>query len=197
MPTRKHLVLDEDVYNALLGRKDMTGLPISRVGNAILRSHIAAVSLQDLVGRKLVETGRISHAQYTEALHQASSELRRSFQPARAPVDFVEGGTMVSGSWQIENVFCSSDGSFQILECWARDSLQQPMRQHFHDADEYAIALDGRSLFVMSGLPSTLSKGNVLQVPAQANHSVTPLDRDSHLLMVTVPATPDYCGRLR
>ena len=104
---------------------------------------------------------------------------------------------MVSGSWEIENVSCSVDGSFQVLECWARDSLQQPMGQHFHDADEYVIALSGRSLIVMGGLPFTLAKGNMLQVPAQANHCVTPLDCDSHILMVTVPATREYCERLR
>lgn len=195
MPTQKHLVLDDDVYGALLGRKDLTGRPISRIGNSILRAHIAAAHLEDLIGKELVETGRISQDEYREVLHQALTELRRSFQPGRAPVEVSADGRMVSGSWEIENRFRSEDGSFQILECWARDSLQQPMGQHTHDADEYLIALNGSTLFVMSGLPFTLVKGNVLQVPARAEHSAVPLDSDCHLLAVTVPATVEYSAK--
>ena len=192
VPTRKHLVLEDDVYEALLGRKDLTGLPISRIGNSILRGHIAAVLLEDLVGKRLVENGRISQDEYREVLREATTELRRSFQPGRAPIEASADGRMVSGSWEIENLLRSGDGSFQILECWARDSLQQPMGQHFHDADEYVIALNGRSFFVMGGLPFTLTKGNMLQVPSGAVHSAIPLSADCHLLAVTVPATAEY-----
>lgn len=192
MPTQKHLVLDDDVYQALVGRKDMTGLPISRIGNSILRDHIAAVLLEDLVGKQLVEAGRISEDEYREILHRADSELRRTYQPGLAPVDVLGDGRMVSGSWEIENLLRASDDSFQVLECWARDSLQQPMGQHSHDSDEFIITLAGRTLFVLMGLPFTLVKGSVVQIPAGATHSGVPLDSDSHLLAVTVPATDEY-----
>lgn len=197
MPTRKHLVLEDDVYEALLGRKDMTGLPIGRIGNSILRTHIAAVLLEDLVGKRLVENGHISQDEYREVLREASIELRRSFQPGHIPVETVADGKLVSGSWEINNVFCSPDGSFQVLECWARDSLQQPMGQHSHHADEFFIALSGKALFVMSGLPLTLVPGNMIQVPAMAAHSAIPLTADCYLLAVTVPATADYSATLK
>ena len=192
VPTRKHLVLDDDVYEALVGRRDMTGLPIGRIGNSILRTHIAAVLLEDLVGKTLVETGRISQDEYSEVLHQASNELRRSFRPGHVPIETTVDGQLISGSWGISNVFSSPDGSFQILECWARDSLQRPMGQHSHDADEFFIALSGRALFVMRGLPFTLMPGNILQVPAGAEHSAVPLNAECHILAVTVPATAEY-----
>ena len=197
MPTRKHLVLEDDVYEALLGRKDLTGLPIGRIGNSILRGHIAAVLLEDLAGKRLVENGHISQDEYREVLREASTELRRSFQPGHVPIEAMADGQLVAGSWGIDNVFSSPDGSFQILECWARDSLQQPMEQHSHDAAEFFIALGGRSLFVMSGLPFTLVPGNMLQVPARAAHSAIPLTADCYLLAVTVPATADYSATLK
>jgi hypothetical protein len=62
----------------------MTGLPIGRIGNSILRTHIAAVLLNDLVGKKLVEAGRLSHAEYKDVLHQASEELHRISRPGHA-----------------------------------------------------------------------------------------------------------------
>lgn len=195
MPTTKHLVLDDDVYESLLGRKEMTGVPISRIGNSILRTHIAAALLEDLVASRLVKTGRLSHAEYREILRQASEELRHSYKPGLAPIEAIGESTMVAGSWMIESIFHSEDGSFHVLECWARDTLQQPIGQHSHDADEFVIALDGRSLFVMGGIPLTLAKGNVLQVPAGAVHSAVPLDAGCHLLMVTVPATSEYALR--
>ena len=192
VPTRKHLVLDDDVHEALVGRRDMTGLPISKIGNSILRAHIAAVLLEDLVGRALVERGRISQDEYSEVLRQASNELRRSFRPGHPPVEATADGELISGSWGVKSVFSSPDGAFQILECWARDSLQQPMGQHSHDADEFFIALSGRALFVMHGLPFTLMPGNTLQVPAGAAHSAVPLNAECHILAVTVPATAEY-----
>lgn len=192
MPQSKHLVLDDDVYEALVGRRDMTGMPISRIGNDILRTHISAVLLDDLIGKKLVEAGRLSHAEYRDVLHQASEELHRIFQPGHAPVEVTEDGTLVSGSWKLASVYRSDDSAFQLIECWARDALKQPMGQHSHSADEFFIAVGGRCLLVMEGFPFTLVKGNVLQVPAGATHSAVPLDTDCHLLVLTIPATPEY-----
>ncbi len=196
VPTRKHLVLDDDVYRALLDRREMTGLPISRLGNAILRSHIAAVLLEDLLGKKLVEAGRLSEGEYRDVLEQALGELRRSFLPGHVPVEVMANGRLISGSWVIQSLLCPSDGSFQLLECWARDSLQQPMEQHSHDADEYIISMSGRSHWVTGGVPVVLRKGNMLQIPAGAIHSATPLDPECHLLVATVPATPEYSSYL-
>ena len=197
MPTSKHLVLDNDVYEALLGRKEMTGEPIGRIGNSILRVHIAAALLEDLVGKKLVEAGRLSDAEYADVLHQASEELRRMFHPARVTVEVLKDGTMVAGSWRIQSLQRSEDGSFHLLECWARDALQRPMAQHVHDAHEFLVSMGGRCFVVMGGLPFTLTKGNMLQVPAGAAHSAVPLDAECHLLALTIPATAEYSPHLQ
>ncbi len=170
----------------------MTGLPIGKLGNAILRSHIASVHLEELLGKKLVESGRVDREEYQEILEGALRELRDAFTPGHAPVEITASGDMVSGSWEIQSLLRPSDGGFQILECWARDALQRPMAQHSHDADEYAIMLGGRSHWVISGTPIVLQKGNVLQIPAEAVHACLPLDRECHMLVVTVPATPEY-----
>jgi quercetin dioxygenase-like cupin family protein len=196
MPTTKHLVLDDDVYEALIGRRDMTGLPISRIGNSILRAHIAAVLLEDLLGEKLVESGRLSEGEYRDALEQALGELRRSFHPGHVSVEATANGRLIAGSWVIQSLLRPSDGSFQLLECWVRDSLQRPMEQHSHDADEYVISISGRSQWVTGGVPVVLRKGNMLQIPAGAIHSAVPLDPECHLLVATVPATPEYSARL-
>jgi mannose-6-phosphate isomerase-like protein (cupin superfamily) len=195
LPTSKHLVLDDDVYEALLGRRDLTGMPISKIGNGVLRSHIANVLLEDVVGQKLVETGHLSRAEYQDILHQAAEELRRTFQPKRVPVEVADDGTMVAGSLMIANIHRPEDGAFQLLECWARDTLQQPMGQHAHGADEFLVALSGRSLVVMGGFPFILTKRNMLQIPAGVIHSVVPLDSECHFLVLTVPATPEYAPR--
>lgn len=99
---------------------------------------------------------------------------------------------MVSGSWEIESVICPPDRAFHLLECWARDSLHQPMAQHTHTSDEYIVSLAGKALFILMGMPHTMVKGNVLQIPAGAAHSALPLDDDAHLLVLTVPAAEEY-----
>jgi mannose-6-phosphate isomerase-like protein (cupin superfamily) len=192
MPTRKHLVLEDDVYEALQGRKELSGLPLGKLGNAILRAHIASAFLENSVGQRLVEMGRVTAEEYRDILDQAARNLRRSFVPRMPPIERTGSGEMLAGSWSIQNVFAPPGGAFQILEAWARDSLQQAMGQHSHASDEYVIALGGKTLFVMSGAPCTLRKNGVFEVPAGVIHSATPLDADSHLVVVVIPAAPEY-----
>lgn len=195
MAPTKHLVLDEDVHKALIQRREMTGLPISHLGNAILRGHIAATLLENLLGQHLIDKGFISTEQYQEVLEQVDHDVRARFRPGIAPIEQSEDGKLISGSWEIENLFEDPMGSYQLLEVWTRDALQQPMSQHVHDADEYIISLGGRTLFIMSGVPFTLTKGNMLQIPSGAPHSAFPMSTDCHLLTMVMPAVPEYSPR--
>jgi mannose-6-phosphate isomerase-like protein (cupin superfamily) len=192
MPTRKHLVLEDDVYEALVGRTQLSGLPIGRLGNAILRAHIGSALLESFVCHRLVEMGRVTEDEYRGVLDEAAQTLRRSFLPVSPPVDRGEGEELISGSWAIQNVYSPPEGAYQLLEVWAKDNLQRPMGQHAHAADEYVIGISGKTMFVMNGIPCTLRPGGIFQIPSGSVHSATPLGADSHLLVLVVPAVPEY-----
>ena len=194
--SKKHLVLDEDVYAALVRRKRFLGTRIGAMGNSILRNHIADTHLKDLICRQLISSGRISEDDYNQALQEATAQIRRSWRRTSTviPVTHVSSGRMIAGSWEIEDITHPEDRTFQLLECWARDSRHQPMAEHSHEAEEYFVMLSGRALFIMQGQPITITKGNILQIPSNIPHTATPLDEDCHLLALTVPATVEYAA---
>ena len=195
MPKQKHLVLDNDVHEILKERKELTGSSIKEIGNSVLRTSIESVFLGDIVGRILAKKGKVSEDDYSRALEEASAELRQSQTNIRVPVEPTSKGTLIAGSLETRQLFRRSDGAFQILECWTRDSLKLPMQAHRHAADEFFIVLHGRIIITMSGTPYTLGSLNMLQVPADVIHSVKPLDPDCHFLAVLSPAVPEYFGR--
>ena len=194
MSTKKHLVLDDDVHEILKQRKELTGSSIREIGNSVLRTSVESVFLGDIVGRILVKEGKVSEDDYSRALNQASTELRRSQTNLRVPVETSSKGTLVAGSLETRQIFRRSDGAFQVLESWTRDSRQLPMQPHRHAADEFFIVLQGRIVITMNGIPYTLDALNMLQVPAGVVHSVKPLDADCHFLEVLSPAVPEYFG---
>lgn len=192
---QKHLVLDEDVHEALSQRRDLTGLPISRVGNAILRAHISSTLQEHLLGDYLIQNGYISPEEYAAALHQVDRKMHEQYRPGSVPLKCVERGRFVSGSWEILNLYEESSGMFQLLEAWSRDDLQRPMVQHVHSSEEYLISLKGRCLVVMSGTPLTLTKDCSLRIPSGVPHSATPLDEQCHILVLASPMLPEYSVR--
>ena len=194
MPKRKHLVLDDDVHEILKERKDLTGSSIREIGNSVLRDSMESVFLGDIVGRILVDNGKVSEDDYNRALNQASAKLLQSQAIIRIPVETTSKGTLIAGSLETRQLFRRSDSAFQVLECWARDSRGLPMEAHRHAADEFFIVLQGRIIITMNGTPYTLGALNMLQVPAGVVHSVKPLDPDCHFLAVLSPAVPEYFG---
>ena len=187
-----HLVLDADVHAALLTRKDLTGLPISHVGNAILRAHIASVLQEHLLRDYLIEHGLVSREDFGRALQTVHRTIQERYRPGVVPLKDLGGGRYVTGSWEIQRLYEDASGSFQLLEAWARDDLQRPMIQHSHSSEEHLVSLGGRCLVVMSGTPFTLTKDCALRVPAGVTHSATPLDSECHLLTLASPALPEY-----
>lgn len=194
MSARKHLVLDDDVHKVLKETKELTGSSIKEIGNSVLRTSVENVFLRDIVGRILVKNGKLSEDDYTRAVEQAAAELEQSHANVRVPIERTSRGTLVAGSWETRQLFRRSDDTFQVLECWTRDSRKAPMQAHRHSADEFFIMLQGRISVTMSGTPYTLSALNILQVPSSVVHSVKPLDTDCHMLTVLVPAVPEYFG---
>ena len=194
MSTKKHLVLDDDVHEILKERKELTGSSIREIGNSVLRDSMESVLLGDIVGKILVENGKVSEDDYSRALNQASAKLAQSQAIVRIPVETTSKGTLIAGSLETRQLFRRSDGAFQVLESWARDSMCLPMDAHRHTADEFFIVLQGRMLVTMAGVPYTMRPLNILQVPFGVVHSVKPLDPDCHFLAVLSPAVPEYFG---
>lgn len=194
MSTQKHLVLDDDVHKILQERKELLGTSIKEIGNSILRTFAEHIFLGDVVGRILIESGKVSEDEYNQVLEEASAELKRSHATVGAPVEPTRKGTLVSGSWETRQLFRGSDDAFQVLECWTRDSRQLPMQAHRHAADEFFVVLHGRIIVTMGGTPYTVGPLNMFQVPSKVVHSVKPLNADCYMLAVLVPAVPEYFG---
>lgn len=191
MPTRKHLVLDEDVHKALTLRRDMTGFPMGQIGNGILRSHISTAQFQQILGDQLIESGCVTAEQYQDLLASVNQQLREKHVPGEPPLTRLANGHFVSGSWEIETLHEDPMGAFQLLEAWARDGFQNAMTQHTHDAEEFLIALSGRCFVVMGGIPFTLVQPGWLRIPSGAPHSVTP-NAECRLAILVTPAQPEY-----
>jgi len=98
MSKKKHLVLDADVHEILKQRKELTGSSIKEIGNSVLRTFIESVFLGDIVGRILVEKGKVSEDEYSHALKQASAELRQFQANVGVPVEMTRKGTLIAGS---------------------------------------------------------------------------------------------------
>ena len=194
MAKQKHLVLDDDVHEILAQRKELTGSSIKDIGNSALRASMENVFVGDVVGKMLVEKGLISEKDLVHVLQEASAEVQRTQARLKVPVETTKKGTIISGSFETRQLFRRSDGAFQVLECWTRDSRGLPMGAHRHAADEYFIVMQGRILVTMTGIPYTLHPLNMFQVPANVVHSVKPLDPDCHFLTILVPAVPEYFG---
>ena len=194
MSTQKHLVLDDDVHKILQERKELLGTSIKEIGNSILRTFAEHIFLGDVVGRILIEGGKISEDEYNRVLEQAAVELQQANAAIGVPVQSTKQGTLVSGSWETRQLFRRADDAFQVLECWTRDSRQLPMQAHRHAADEFFVVLYGRIIVTMGGTPYTLGPLNMFQVPSKVVHSVKPLNADCYMLAVLVPAVPEYFG---
>jgi len=192
MSPQKHLVLDDDVHATLCTKKASSGLPIKEIGNSMLRPCVTDGLLTSLVGRLLVEQGHVSADEYRSLLDSAARTVRKTQLQAEALIEATAKGKFVSGSWEIATIVTADDGSFQLLECWARDAHRLPMEEHHHDADEFFVALAGRSLMTVRGTAHVLGPQSSLQVPAGCIHHAVPLDDSAHLLALLVPALPEF-----
>lgn len=194
MSRQKHLVLDDDVHEILKERKELTGSSIKDIGNSVLRASMESVFLGDIVARVLIDKGLVSAEDLELALQEAAAKLQANHATLKVPIETTKKGTLISGSLETRQLFRRSDGAFQVLESWTRDSRGLPMEAHRHDADEFFIVLQGRILVTMAGVPHTMRPLNILQVPSNIVHSVKPIGADCHLLVVLVPAVPEYFG---
>lgn len=193
MAADKHLVLDEDVHKKLKQRKKETGLTLREIGNSVLRSVLWRHSLSELIGKKLVESGTISAEEFARIRGEVVKEATLTLYSAKAAIKITERGTIVTGSWEVREVSCSSDGLYQILEGWARDGRARPMPPHSHTGNEYFIVLKGRIRGTVEERETEVVKApGLLLVPRGAIHTIAPLTKDTRGIVVLSPPEPAY-----
>jgi len=197
MTSQKHLVLDDDVHEILIQRKELTRSSIKEIGNSVLRASLNGVFLSDIIGRVLIDKKLVSAEDFDRVLQEAIVKLQEKQATIKVPIETTKRGTIVSGSLETRQLFRRFDNAFQVLESWTKDPRCLPMETHRHTADEYFIVIQGRVQVTMEGVPYTICPLNVLQVPANVVHSVRPLDADCHMLVILVPAVPEYFSSKR
>jgi len=189
----KHLVLDEDVHRKLKQRKKETGLTVREIGNGVLRSVLWRHSLSELIGKKLVDSGAISPQEYARIRGEAVREAAIKLYNTKAAIKVSKRGTIVTGSWEVRGISCSSDGLYQVLEGWARDGRGRPMPPHNHAGDEYFIVLRGRIRAIIEEREAELVNApGCLLIPGGTIHSVAPLTRDTRSIILLSPPEPAY-----
>jgi mannose-6-phosphate isomerase-like protein (cupin superfamily) len=187
MGTKKHLVLEDDVYLQLRKRKARTSLSVKTIGNAVLRSGLSHSLLTDMIGRKLVEAKKITKADFSQAVEAAISELTNTVHSFAKIIRKTNDNSFVSGSWEFKESFVPKDKSFQVWQCWARDSKKKPMPCHVHDATEFAVILAGKAQIMLEEAMHVLGPGESICILPEHIHSTGPLTEDTRMLVITTP----------
>jgi len=188
MATRKHLVLDDDVYLKLKRRKARTKFTVKRIGNSLLRSELSHRSLPEAVGKVLVDMEKLSPEEYKEVLAEAERQIKTVPRSISEISKVSESNTFTSGSWKWKEIWKSSDEAFQVLESWARDAKKAPMQLHYHSEHEYLIVLAGRVSVQTETRDHILEAGDSFCISPELVHSTVPLTRDVRVVTISVPA---------
>jgi mannose-6-phosphate isomerase-like protein (cupin superfamily) len=192
---KKHLVLDHDVHLRLQKRKKSTGLTQQSIGNLILRSALSQPNLlMETVGKKLADSGAIQPEEYEEIVKSAIRDIGQTASTDTALLEPGPGDSLVAGSWQIEQLYCSPDNSFQVVEAWARNARNEPVAHHMHSEDEFVVVLSGCVMLEDAGRHTLLLEpGSQFRIQSGHLHSLVPLGRDVQTLITFVPAGPLFC----
>lgn len=192
MRANKHLVLATDVHQKLKRKKQQTGLTLTEIGNSILRSVLSRPSFGEVIGQKLVESGKISLADYKQVIADVAKEVQGIADPFADLVDATPQETLIVGSWEGKEIYKSPDGSYQLLEWWARDTQKVPARAHYHDQEGTIVVLSGEVMVEVECEKLTLGPMNSIYIPLHEAHSKTPLTDDARVLLINKPTWPDY-----
>ena len=191
MASKKHLVLDDDVYLKLKRRKIRTKLTVKAIGNSILRRALSHPSLLDVIGVKLMEKGKLSSKEYDQVVAEVLLEIHKPPAHVSEIIEPTGKQTYVSGSWEFKELHRSQDGAFQVLECWAKDEKRILVKPHSHSEFEYFIVVTGRAQIELEKGSEVLGPTEILCIPPERIHSNAPLTKDTHVLVVSIPAMLD------
>ncbi len=194
----KHLVLDPDVHEQLKARKRETGLTVKQIGNSALWAFLQPSSREQAALQLLIETGRITHEDYNQALLQAASEIQFRTPSIRdlgrlAPDRTVR--SLAAGSWDGRELSRGPNGGWQIIEAWARDSRRELTPLHgYTGVQAYGVLLEGKMRLDCDGKITVLSAPQLLSFPPGHTCASAPLTRKTRILMVFIPAVWDHDG---
>jgi len=191
MASKKHLVLDDDVYLKLRRRRARTRLSGKAIGNSILRSVLSRPPLPEAIGKKLTEMGKVSKEEYEQAVADAIKDVQKVPAHVSEIVEPTDDETFVTGSWEFKELCRSPNGEFQVLECWARDKRYMLVKPHFHSEVEYFIVVTGRVQIESETGSQVLGPAEFLCIPPEAVHSNGPLTEDTRVLVLSIPAMLD------
>jgi len=188
----KHLVLDPDVYLKLKRRKRDTGSSAQDVGNAILRSVLSRPLLTDVIGKELVEMGKLSSDEYDRLLARATKKAQGMANLFDDLIHVTARKTISIGGWEAQEVFRPPDGAFQVLVAWVADGNRAPTTSHFHDQHEFILVVDGTVEVETEAEEHILKAQDSVSIPPGRLHNTIPLTEDARVIVVNTPPWPDY-----
>jgi quercetin dioxygenase-like cupin family protein len=189
----KHLVLDEDVHRALKRRKAETGIKVKDLGNCALRTVLERPLLIEAIGERLISAGYLDQKAFDRVRTEVMEGLCSPAQQVVNIVRHTDHNTLETGSWEIEELVRGKDNAYQVLHTWVKDSRLQPMVQHRHEGVQYTIVLTGAALVIIEAEPHMLVAPEVVIVPKQASHCLTPVESSTQLLTVISPPDEGFC----
>jgi mannose-6-phosphate isomerase-like protein (cupin superfamily) len=192
MGTPKHLVLDEDVHRALRKKKTDTGITVKELGNCALRSVIERPLLAEAIGAKLVADGILTEEQFVAIRSEALQQICRLAADVSSIVRSTNHNTVASGSWEIEELAEDAKGTYQVVSAWVRDHRMRPIKMHKHAGVEFLNLLEGAALVTIDLDSRVITSPDTVMIPANAIHSMTPMDRKTRLVAVVSPPEPGY-----
>jgi len=192
MKPPKHLVLDEDVHRALRKKKTETGLTVKDLGNCALRSVLKRPLLVEAIGERLVSSGLLEEEQFDAVRAEALQQICLSAADVASIVHPTRRHTVAAGSWEIEELARDEEGTYQVLSAWLRDQRMRPFEMHRHVGIEFLILLKGSVLVSIDIDSQVLMAPSTITVPPYVAHSVTPLERTTHLMAIISPPEPGY-----
>lgn len=186
----QHLVLDEDVHKALKTRKKKSGVTVKEFGNSALRAALDIPTKEELIAQKLVETGKITHSDYSQATAAADKALKEAHRrAAEAVTRHAARGTMTVGSWEGRELYRSPDQQVQVFDHWARDTEKTPTPEIVHDDnDVWAIVVSGKVRIQVEGELKTLGPRDMIHIGPGTPHVSTPLTGTTRAILVLMPA---------
>jgi len=186
-------VLDYDVHLHLKRGKQRLGITVKELGNTLLRRVLSQPLLDEVIGQRLVQMGRLSPEEYTQVVAEATNEIRKRAAKAKDLIRINPDHTLIFGPMQVRSVVRDPDGAFQVFESRLEDLRKKPIPPHHHDEEQqFIIVLSGKLLVDVEGSPSLLEPLMSLHIPSGAVHSSLPLTEELRLLTINVPAGPDY-----
>ena len=148
--------------------------------------------LAEAIGQRLVAAGQLSADEFKAIRNEALRQICSSAEDVTSIVHPTKRGSVTVGSWEIKELVKDTEGVYQVLSAWVKDRHMRPITLHKHDGVECLILLKGAILISIDGESQIVTAPGTVTIPMRAVHSVTPLERDTQMLVAISPPEPGY-----